>query len=215
MTGRRDERGHNPSPKQLLQDLHDRAAAKIGGTPTPAACVEGLVRYLFQDFLAWATVFYGALLARKWGVNNLGIQDADDLAQELCTKVWNICERKPYSLPDDDASGWLYRVAERIAIDALRSGGGLAGSTDQVGNDTSEPPAPGPGPEDEAVGNELLEKVRAALDPRLLKVVELQMAEYSSGEIAVKLGYRPGDRSGTRQVERLRERARKRLKGIL
>jgi RNA polymerase sigma-70 factor, ECF subfamily len=141
-------------------------------------------RGAFDEIVRREFVGVYALLFRFTGNH----EDAEDLAQECFVRAWNALA----NLRDSDAlSPWLGQIALRLARDRhrMRTRRGTPEGLD------SEPPDRGRAPAEELGGNELMLRLRAALErlphrlraPLYLRVLEGR--EYD--EVAALTGVKP------------------------
>jgi DNA-directed RNA polymerase specialized sigma24 family protein len=202
----RDQSYHNPLVDQL-RELLNQVAEGGSTTLSPPDLVEGLIWGThFQDFITWARRCYRAM--------KFGEHEAEDLAQGLGMKLFNIV-RQNRTPPKIDAVHWLLAVTRNHGIDIIRRGRTAHDQQDRSGTDAVELPDPGPGPLDEPVRNETLERMRAALKvrtspklyPCLLAVMNLTVGGWNTLEIAMELrfGY---NKSAQRRVQRYLKKVR-------
>jgi RNA polymerase sigma-70 factor (ECF subfamily) len=150
-----------------------------------------------SDFAtAWST-YYGPL--REKCVRMLGAgAEADDVVQETFIRFW---KRKPDARAVENSLGWLYCVATRLALDAVRK--------DRVR--ARVPPAiegEAPSPEQAHAVRQQLLTIAAQLDPDTWEVLVFTHFDgMSQEEIAQLKGV------SDRTVRRVLERAEAKLKG--
>ncbi len=109
---------------------------------------------------------------------------AEEIAVEAFWKLW----RSPNAY-GDQASGWVYRTAVRLALDDLRRDARRS-RTEKA----SDGLAPALNPEQIRSGDEEREKVRrtlAALEPRAAELLLLRSHGLSYGEVAAALNLNP------------------------
>jgi RNA polymerase sigma-70 factor (ECF subfamily) len=157
--------------------------------PGPASDFAGLIAAVARDRdrTAFAGLFRHFAPRVKTLMLRLGAsaEQADELAQEALLTVWH--KAHLFDPQGASASGWIFRIARNLRIDAVRR----ARRLDAIGSDPTNDPADVAQPDGIVAASQLQAHVRSAigkLSPEQLHVITLSFLESRPhAEIAERL----------------------------
>jgi RNA polymerase sigma factor (sigma-70 family) len=128
----------------------------VGAAVAPCLTMRDMTRSTGDDFQALLRPHLDRLYRLAYRFTG-GVEDAEDLVQELCARLYpRLAELQAL----DNAAPWLARALHNLFVDQVRR---AARSPVEAVAELPEVPSPAPGPED-AVARELtLDRIEAAL----------------------------------------------------